>query len=179
MLHENPVTFRPRCKLTFTANELAVVPDDDPGLRRRLLPLRVASPPTRRDSRIKAALDEPEGRAALLAFAVRGAVEWTRRGADLGALDPPAPLRADLTAYLREMNPLQDWWDDRVVIDCAAATRTSVLHADYIEHCKRHGDRRRQLGIKQFAQRLDRLGYPVARDRTDGSRRRGVRLAEC
>jgi putative DNA primase/helicase len=176
LLHQNPVTFRPRCKLTFTANELAVVPDDDAGLRRRLLPLRVTSAPPRRDSRLKAALDEPDGRAALLALAVRGALAWVRGGADLDALDPPATVRADLVDYLREMNPLEAWWDERVVLDAAAATTTSQLHGDYAEHCRRHGVRR-VLGIKRFAQRLDALGYPVGADRTRGSLRHGLRLA--
>ena len=80
LLHRNPVTFRPVCKLAFTANELAVIPDDDPGLRRRLLPLRVSTPVAQRDSTIKHTLEHTvEGRAALLAFAVTGAREWLRR----------------------------------------------------------------------------------------------------
>jgi putative DNA primase/helicase len=175
LLHQNPITFRPQCKLTFTANELALVPDDDAGLRRRLLPLRVAAPPARRDSRLKAALDEPDGRAALLAVAVRGAVAWVRGGTDLDALGPPATVRTDLVDYLREMNPLEAWWDERVLLDPAAATTTSQLHADYTEHCRRHAVRR-TLGIKHFAQRLDALGYPVGADRTHGSLRHGLRL---
>ncbi len=108
MLHQNPVTFRPRFKLAFTANELAVIPDDDSGLRRRLLPLRIAAPVARRDARIKAELEEsPEGRAALLAFAVAGARDWLRDGADLEALCAPAVVRDEVTAYLGEMDPLR------------------------------------------------------------------------
>lgn len=73
MLHQNPVTFRPRFKLGFTANELAVIPDDDTGLRRRLLPLRIDAPVAVRDSGIKAVLEDSlDGRTALLTFAVAG-----------------------------------------------------------------------------------------------------------
>jgi putative DNA primase/helicase len=174
MLHQNPVTFRPRFKLAFTANELAVIPDDDSGLRRRLLPLRIAAPVARRDSRIKAELEEsPEGRAALLAFAVAGARNWLRDGADLEALCAPAVVRDEVTAYLGEMDPLAEWWEERILLDASAATNTSQLHADYVDWARVHGVAR-PLGIKGFAQRLTARGYPVDADRTRGSKRKGL-----
>jgi len=176
LLHRNPVTFRPVCKLAFTANELAVIPDDDPGLRRRLLPLRVATPVATRDSTIKHTLEHTvEGRAALLAFAAAGARHWLADGADLAALRPPQHARDALTTYLAEMDPLAEWFDDRVVLDHGAATLTAVLHADYTDWCRRHGVRR-VLGVKGFAQRLSDRGHPVARDRTRGSLRERIAL---
>jgi len=176
LLHRNPVTFRPVCKLAFTANELAVIPDDDPGLRRRLLPLRVATPVTRRDTSIKDALDHTvEGRAALLAFAAAGARDWLREGADLPALQPPQHARDELASYLAEMDPLREWFDDRVKTDPDAATHTAVLHADYAEWCRRHGIRH-VLGVRAFAARLTQRGHTVAPNRRDGSRRTGIAL---
>jgi len=176
LLHRNPVTFRPVCKLAFTANELAVIPDDDPGLRRRLLPLRVASPVATRDSTIKHTLEHTvEGRAALLAFAAAGARDWLADGADLAALRPPQHTRDALASYLAEMDPLADWFDDRVRVEPDAATLTAVLHADYTDWCRRHGVRR-VLGVKGFAQRLTDRGHPVARDRTRGSLRERIAL---
>ena len=176
LLHRNPVTFRPTCKLAFTANELAVIPDDDPGLRRRLLPLRVASPVAKRDTTIKDALEHTaDGRAALLAFAVAGARDWLRDGADLPALRPPQHARDELLTYLAEMDPLREWFDDRVKTDPDAATLTAVLHADYVDWCRRHGIRG-VLGVRAFATRLTGRGHPVAPNRRDGSRRTGIAL---
>ncbi|WP_407343543.1 phage/plasmid primase, P4 family [Pengzhenrongella phosphoraccumulans] len=178
LLHQNPVTFRPRCKLAFTANELAVIPDDDDGLRRRLLPLRVATPVATRDSTIRHILENTiEGRAALLAFAVTGAVRWHAGGADLAALQPPAQVREQLSSYLAEMDPLHEWWDERIHVTPTAAITTATLHADYTEWCRRHGVRR-VLGMKGFAQRVTARGFPVSADRTHGSVRVGVRLHE-
>lgn len=176
LLHRNPVTFRPTCKLAFTANELAVIPDDDPGLRRRLLPLRVATPVARRDSTIKDTLEHTaDGRAALLAFAVAGARDWLTEGADLAALRPPQHAHDELATYLAEMDPIREWYDDRVKTDPDAATLTAVLHGDYIDWCRRHGVRR-VLGVRAFATRLTGRGHPVAPNRRDGSRRTGIAL---
>ena len=178
MLHQNPVTFRPRFKLAFTANELAVIPDDDSGLRRRLLPLRISDPVAHRDSRVKAALEEsPDGRAALLAFAVAGARVWLREGSDLAALRAPALVRDEVAAYLGEMDPLREWWEDRVVVAPGASTTTARLHGDYVEWSRVHGVVR-PLGIKGFAQRLTTRGYPVGEDRTHGSQRNGLRITQ-
>jgi len=176
LLHRNPVTFRPRFKLAFTANELAVIPDDDAGLRRRLLPLRVDATVTRRDTTVKATLeDTEEGRAALLAFAVQGARRWLADGGDLAALQPPPQVRDALTTYFAEMDPLAEWWEERVLVSETGATTTSRLHADYADWCRDHGVRA-VLGIKGFAQRLTARGFPVARDRTTGSARLGLTL---
>lgn len=175
MLHQNPVTFRPRFKLTFTANELAVIPDDDTGLRRRLLPLRIAAPVARRDAGIKAALESEEGRAALLALAMTGARAWMGDGADLAALRPPRQVLDEVSVYLGEMDPLREWWDERVVIQPGASTTTARLHADYVEWSRTHGVAR-PLGIKGFAQRLTARGHPVGEDRTHGSQRPDLAL---
>lgn len=176
LLHRNPFTFRPTCKLAFTANELAVIPDDDPGLRRRLLPLRVASPVARRDTTIKHTLEHTlEGRAALLAFAVAGARDWLADGADLHALRPPQHASDALTTYLAEMDPLAEWFEDRVHPEPDAATPTGVLHADYTDWARHHGVRR-TLGVKAFAQRLTNRGFPVACHSRTGSLRVGITL---
>jgi len=176
LLHRNPVTFQPRFKLAFTANELAVIPDDDVGLRRRLLPLRVEATLTRRDTTLKATLEDTEdGRAALLAFAVHGARRWLADGGDLPALRPPMQVRDALTAFFAEMDPLAEWWEERVIVTDSGGTTTSRLHADYAEWCRDHGVRN-ILGIKGFAQRLTTRGFPVAHHRTAGSLRPGLAL---
>jgi putative DNA primase/helicase len=176
MLHQNPVTFRPQFKLAFTANELAVIPDDDTGLGRRLLPLRIATPVTSRDARIKANLEESdEGRAALLALAVHGARAWLRDGADLTALQAPRLVRDEVAEYLGEMDPLREWWEERIVVQPGRSTTTTVLHADYVEWARSHGVAR-PLGIKGFAQRLTFRGFQVGEDRTHGSQRIGLAL---
>ena len=176
LLHRNPVTFQPHFKLAFTANELAVIPDDDVGLRRRLLPLRVDATVAQRDTSLKATLeDTEEGRAALLAFAVRGARRWLADDGDLAALRPPPQVRDALTTYFAEMDPLLEWWEERVLVTTDGATTTSHLHIDYAEWCHDHGVRN-VLGIKGFAQRLTARGFPVASDRTIGSMRLGLAL---
>jgi len=130
----------------------------------------------RRDTTLKATLeDTEEGRAALLAFAVRDARRWLADGGDLAALRPPLQVRDALTTYFAEMDPLAEWWEERVTVVDGAGTTTSRLHIDYAEWCRDHGVRN-VLGIKGFAQRLTSRGYPVARDRTAGSLRPGLVL---
>lgn len=174
MLHQNPVTFRPTCKLAFTANELAVIPDDDSGLRRRLLPLRVGFPVAHRDSGIKAVLEDSlDGQTALLAFAVAGARAWLREGTDLAALRAPRLVLDEVAAYLGEMDPLREWWEERIAVVSGATMTTARLHTDYVDWSRAHGVAR-PLGIKGFAQRLTARGFPVGADRTHGSQRPGL-----
>ncbi len=150
--------------------------DDDTDLRRRLLPLRISDPVAQRDSRVKAALEEsPDGRAALLAFAVAGARAWLRDGSDLAALRAPAQVRDEVAAYLGEMDPPREWWEERVVVAAGAFTTTARLHGDYVDWSHAHGVPR-PLGIKGFAQRLTARGYKVGEDRTRGSQRNGLRI---
>src|SRR5665648_469246 len=80
-----------------------------------------------------------------------------------------------LSTYVAEMDPLLEWWEERIVIAPSGATTTSHLHLDYTDWCRQHGVRN-VLGIKGFAQRLTARGYPVAPDRTAGSRRHGLLL---
>ena len=179
MLHKNPVTFKPQFKLAFSANELAVIPDDDAGLRRRLLPLRVESSVGRRGARIKAALeDSDEGRSAILRLAVGGCHRWLTNGRDLDALAVPHHLGAEVLAYLGEMDPLREWWDERVRVVPGSSTTTATLHTDYVAWARTHGVQR-PLGIKGFAQRLTRRGFPVDDDRTHGSQRVGLDVASA
>ncbi|MGB8383709.1 MAG: hypothetical protein WCG47_21085, partial [Dermatophilaceae bacterium] len=56
-----------------------------------------------------------------------------------------------------------------------ATALTSTLHADYLAFTRDHGPAR-PIGLKSFAQRLTRRGYPVDADRTLGSRRTGLGL---
>ena len=119
--------------------------------------------------------DTEEGRAALLAFAVAGARRWLADGGDLAALRPPLQVRDALTAFFAEMDPLAEWWEERLIVTDSEGTTTSRLHADYAEWCRDHGVRN-VLGIKGFAQRLTTRGYPVARDRSTGSLRLGLVL---
>lgn len=68
------------------------------------------------------------------------------------------------------MDPLAEWWDERVHEHPSARTLTSALHADYHAWAREHAVTR-PLGLKSFAQRLTGKGFPVDADRSLGSMR--------
>ena len=63
----------------------------------------------------------------ILAWAIRGAVDWFK----YGLKNPPACILAATAAYEKEEDPVSEWLDTRTVRDAGGETRGSYAFADY------------------------------------------------
>ncbi len=134
-MREDFWTFAPTHKLFLAGNHKPIVRDGDDGIWRRirLIPWTVTVPPEERDPQLPEKLvREAPG---ILAWAVRGCLEWQRDG--LG--EPPA-VTAATAAYRVESDPLREFFDLRLVFSPDAIVSRKDVRIAYEAHCKDNGD---------------------------------------
>lgn len=106
---EAEVTIRPTFALWFAANAAPIIRDDDAGMwaRMRRIPFDHVIPEADQDKSIKQTLqDDPEARAAILAWAVAGCLKWQRDG-----LGEAAAVAKSNEAYRAEMDPIGGFFE--------------------------------------------------------------------
>lgn len=135
--YKDPFEYRPQFKLWLAANHLPAVDHDDDAMWRRLrvVPFDAVVPVERRDPELKRALvNDPDERAAVLAWMVEGCFAWQTNGF------PPTPERVKgaTAGYRAENDPLGDWLADCCVLDPEARTSRSEIRQSYEQWCTRH-----------------------------------------
>jgi putative DNA primase/helicase len=175
------VTFPATWKLWLVSNFDPQCDADDTGLWRRLLKVRFEPvPPDRRDPRLKDALvHDPAARSALLAWALRGCLDWQRRGGGRIGLAPPE-IVGRLTGEYREAQDITTkWWDDLLAQDAAldpnGFTPSAKLRRHYERWCEDNGAL--ALGMKRLVEYLEKRGLGSKRTKT-GRGYQGLRLFE-
>jgi putative DNA primase/helicase len=144
--------FTPTHKIWLAANHKPSIRGTDYATWRRVkvIPFAVTIPPEERDPHLPAKLQAE--RAGILAWAVRGCLEWQRRG-----LDEPAEVRAATEAYRQEQDVVSAWIAECCVTGPDYRCRGSALLASISAWCKTASETtptQRTLG-----QRLETLGY--------------------
>jgi putative DNA primase/helicase len=126
-LYAAPFTFKPCFKLWLGCNEAPKLTDTDSGLWRRLqrLPFERELAEGKRDPKVKQALTG-EALPALLAWAVRGCLDWQRGGLRM------APTVRAKTAELRaDFDPLAEFFSEACVFTKYAETPAQELRDAY------------------------------------------------
>lgn len=109
-LYESEFEYHPQFTLWLVANHKPKVRHDDDAIWRRVLltPFDRAVPESKRDPALKSLLTDPDrAGAAILAWAVRGCLEWQHNG-----LQVPKAVSAATAAYRADMDPLADFYAD-------------------------------------------------------------------
>ncbi len=178
-LYAAPITFPQTWKLWLVSNYDPHADGDDTGLWRRLLKVRFeVVPAERRDPKLKADLvADPKARAALLAWFLRGCLDWQARGGGRIGLAPPAHIEALTEAYRTSQDVTGQWWDDllrgEAMLDPNATTTKKELRTRYAQWCDDSGVT--PLGAKRLCQFLQSRG--LKENRTGSARCwQGVRL---
>lgn len=131
-LHKEVFNFMPTHKLWIRTNHLPGSLDSGDGFWRRCtpIPFTVRIPEEKKigdlDRKIIAA--ELPG---VLAWAVRGAVEWARSG-----LRVPQAIKAIVAEYREETDILGEWLTERTELDPDATVTVAAAFTDYAEFCK-------------------------------------------
>jgi putative DNA primase/helicase len=101
----------------------------------------------------------------ILAWAVRGCLEWKARG--LG--DVPKVVAQATGCYLQESDVVGEFLDQCCITDEKASVPVAVLHQAFVEWCSESGDRFPLTQI-QFGRRLDAKGFVRAKKGHLGTR---------
>ncbi len=158
--------YTPRFTLWLAANRRPSVDANDDAMWRRItqLPFAHIVPPHKRDPAVLRTLtDDPDARAAVLAWAVRGCLEWQEHG-----LNVPASVAAYTDEYRQENDPLATWLADCCELAPKATEPVRVLRDSYEEWAQANGER--AVSAKKFAAALRGHGLQ------DGKGTRGVRI---
>jgi putative DNA primase/helicase len=169
LLWHEPIEFRPTCKIWLATNHRPEVTGTDHAIwrRLRLVPFEVTIPELERDPELPAKLRAES--AGILAWMVRGCLEWQRIG-----LSAPDAVKVATESWRADSDELA-----RFVADCCqvlegARTRSGDLYAAYVEWARSEGNRE-PLSSQAFGRRLTEAGYAEAK--SNGQRyRRGIGL---
>ena len=147
--------FVPTGKIWLTSNSRPIIPDNEPGMWRRVsqIPFQVVIPEQERDPDLKLVLLDPAfGGPAVLRWLVEGCGLWRQLG--LGA--PLAVIEAS-AAYRQHMDRLAEFIEDVCFVDEDATCTNPAIYAAYQQWCQANGER--AISHKGFTQRLEAKGY--------------------
>jgi putative DNA primase/helicase len=148
--------FRPTHKLWLSTNHKPEIRGTDNAIWRRirLVPWSVAIPPAQQDKKLLTKLrKELPG---ILAWAVRGCLQWQREG-----LGEPEEVRRATGEYRAEMDLLRDFFAERCVIADDAWAMAADLLAAYDRW--RVPNNERELTMTKFGRMLVERGFRKAR----------------
>lgn len=166
--------FLPAFKLWLFANHRPDASAEDSALWRRILviPFTQSLSEAERDESVKRILREDRGvRSAILAWAVRGCLEWQEKG-----LAPPAAILQATGDYREECDSIGDFIAECCVLDSQARAWAGELHKAYKQWCEESGDR--PMSQKAFGRRLTERGLKRQRGSRGRYCRDGIRVGE-
>ena len=165
-MHENFSTFKPTHKIWICGNHKPIVRGQDEGIwrRLRLIPFERVIPENQRDRKLKERLrGELPG---ILAWAVRGCLDWQRDG-----LGVSAKVKEATAGYREESDRLGPFLAERCTLDSAARVSRKNLYGTYESWCGREGER--PMSTREFAEQIRRRGATEGNVREAGESVRG------
>jgi len=171
LLHKNEFEFPPTHKIWLATNHKPVIEGTDHAIWRRvyLIPYEVIFDGDRKDPRLPDKLEhELPG---ILAWAVRGAIEWKRDG-----LNAPATVTAATSEYQKEMDIMAGFLDECTVEMTEMSVKAAKLYTEYKDWAARSGETVHTQ--TSFGLRLKERGIAKKR-RNDGWYYEGIGLKQC
>lgn len=161
--------FKPQFKIWLAANHKPAVSGSDHGIWRRirLVPFTVTIPDDEQDKKLpqRLAAELP----GILAWAVRGCMEWRANG-----LGVPDEVRAATASYREEMDVFGAFFEERCFFAAGAVVASKDLNDAYAAWCEANGERARTA--KALATALRERGLETGRLAKGVRCWRGVRL---
>jgi putative DNA primase/helicase len=163
-LYHEEFEFRPTFKVALTVNDLPEIRGEDFAIWRRVrtipFDVRISKP----DRTLPAKLhDELSG---ILAWAVRGCLQWQRRG-----LGQPGAVVEATESYRTDMDALRDFLDERCALGPNRKALNASLWTAYLKWSDRHAIRH-PLTHKELTQRLKARGFVQRRGKVKGKTQR-------
>ena len=160
-LYQDFEEFKPAFKLWLATNHKPQIRGTDLAIwrRLRLVPFTVTIPEAEQDKTLgaKLAAELP----GILAWAVRGCLDWQRDG-----LGTPAEVRQATAAYREEQDTLAGWLDECCILDPTATATAGELYKNYTAWCEANGKRKEeQESSTSFGLRLGDRGFDKYKDK--------------
>lgn len=174
-LYKENFEFMPTFKLWFASNHQPSVSADDEAMWRRIvqIPFTQSIPKEEQDTTLKDRLQNMSiSGSAILAWAVEGCLDWQKNG-----LGIPPQVIATTEAYRREMDSVQDFIEECCEVGEELKERFSLLWNAY-QNWEYKNKIQQKVGRKQFAKKLNNLGYEELSSRTIGRIRKGIKIRQ-
>lgn len=169
-LYQRGFEFTPAFKLWLAANHAPRVDATDDAMWNRILRIGFTHvvPTSERKTSVKATLRNPaKAGPAVLAWAVRGCLEWQRDG-----LGVPQEVEAATDAYRDSMDPIKDFLTDCCALGEDQWISQASLRETYEKWCKANGEKYPVSG-KKFGEALRRRACEVQVKRMGNSTVKG------
>ena len=155
-LHREWFEFRPEFKVFLATNHKPVITGTDHAIWRRiqLIPFTVTIPDEEQDKDL--ALKLQTELPGILAWAVRGCLEWQRLG-----LSPAAEVVGATSSYRTEMDAIAGFLDDCCVIESRAYITVAALYKSYSAWCDGSGEK--AINKRQLSARMTERGFESRR----------------
>jgi putative DNA primase/helicase len=164
--------FRPVCKIWMATNHKPLVRGTDLAIwrRLRLIPFTITIPEAERDinflEKLRAELP------GILAWAVRGCLEWQRDG-----LNPPDAVLLATESYREDQDVLGTFLDDRCLLGPGYQVLSGELYRAYAAWCDQNAEK--PMSRRELAGRLGERGCQKDRKGHGGKRAwRGIGLRD-
>ena len=152
--YQNEFEYEPKFKLWVFGNNEPTIKSGDSPIWRRLLkvPFTNVIPEADRDGSVKATLRrDPRAHAAILAWAVRGCVEWQERG-----LDPPERVTSATATYRATQNELAEFIENCCIVGAEHHIDRDALYREYVAWAESlRLPLRDRLPLKTFTRRIN------------------------
>lgn len=167
-LYAESFEFSPQCKLWFGSNFAPIVNNLDTAIWRRMRRVPFERTFSKVDPTIKPHLrSNPQARAAILAWAVKGCLAWQRDGLGRSAIVD------EKTAELRvEMNPLTEFVEARCAVGRGYVADAKGLRRAYELWANSSGGR--PIGNKEWGEQLRGLGCDSRRLTNSAGQKRSM-----
>ena len=166
-LYQNSFMFRPQFKLVLAVNYLPFMATDDPAIWRRVIRVPFEHVPAQIHTNLKSLFSTPEAKAAILAWAVKGAVKWYQTGLVI----PPEIETANAWAR-EEMDPTSAFLTEECVIGPHRYNAITQFRQKYDEWAAANGQRY-TLDRRRFKRALEAKGFEQGvRKLKDGTKAR-------
>lgn len=165
-LRQAPFTFRPQFKLWLQANTAPVLNDEDDAIWSRVIRIPFDHRFERPGPRVKTRLSDPQlSGPAILAWAVRGCLEWQERG-----LDVPDIVKKSVTEYKADMDPLAGFYETRCKFGPNECVGSAEMYHAYLNWCDRppRVPERDRLSRKMLSTRLTKFRNCCSKQLSDG-----------
>jgi putative DNA primase/helicase len=153
--YESDITFYATFALWLAGNDCPTIRDDDEGAwsRVRRIPFTNPLPKERQDAKMRENLRGGVVQSAVLAWAVKGCLEWQRIG--IGTCDAVEKSSAE---YRSEMDRVADFFAECCAFEPWDEARVSrkTLRDSYVAWCAENG--KKPMDAKEFASRLRERG---------------------
>jgi len=157
--------FKPEFKIWLSTNHKPDIRGTDKGIwdRIRLIPFHVRIPEAEQDNKLaQKLLTELPG---ILAWAVRGCMEWQKDG-----LGMPAEVRVATADYQAEMDTFANFFADCCVAHAEARVAIKDLYEAHQSWCEENGERHAiQKSQKEFSMKLAERGFVKKRSGAGGT----------